>query len=89
MKTVFWQNIPHSSKIGEVQEDRHLRLLHNVLYDPNTYISTAERNSYILYDAQGTEALLFRPKSIISRIGMRLFSAMLNIFPKGEEYEED
>lgn len=80
----FWTEIPHSSKIGELQEGRHNRLLHEVLYDPNTCISVYDRNSYILYDAQGTEALIYRPKGLIARIGIKLYSAVLGLFPREE-----
>ena len=55
------------------------------MYDPNTYISVYDRNSYILYDSQGVEALLYRPKSLITRIGTKLYYAVIKLFPIGED----
>lgn len=85
MKTNFWQEIPHSAKWCELQEGRHNRLLKNVLNDPNTFISEYERNCYILYDSQGAEALLYRPHSIVGRIGSRLYLAVVSLLHKEEE----
>jgi hypothetical protein len=58
-----------------------------VLYDPNTYIAENERNCYILYDADGNEALIFRPKRLVTRVGMRLFKAVLDLFPVSDDVE--
>jgi len=85
MKTDFWQNIPHSAKYSELREGRHNRLLNEVLYDPNTLISEYDRNSFILYDGRGVEALLYRPHSIIGRIGSRLYLAVVNLIAKDED----
>ncbi len=81
MKTKFWTEIPHSAKYSEINEYKHKRLLADVLYDPNTFISVYDRNSYILYDNNGIEALLFRPKSLITRIGAKLYYAVVRLFP--------
>lgn len=85
MKTTFWENIPHSAKWSELREDRHKRLLCSVLHDPNTYISPYDRNCYLLYDATGEEALVYRPKSIIGRVGMLLYDAICQLFPVSDD----
>lgn len=80
----FW-DIPASAKWSELDENRHKRLLKEALNDKMTGITTYERDQYILYDKQGIEALVYRPKTVLTKISMRLYHAVLLLFPKGDE----
>lgn len=79
----FWPP-PQDAKWSELEEKRHNHLLNAVLHDERTQISEYSRYEFILSDREGSEALLFRPRSMIIRIGMRLFGAVLDLFPISE-----
>lgn len=76
----FW-DFPAHAKYGEILEGRHHRLLEGALKSPQTRLTEFQRNEFILYDDEGTEALLFRPQSLVARVGMRLYRAVLDLFP--------
>lgn len=75
----FWQ-FRASDKWGELKEGQHNRLLRGALSDPNTEVTEFARFEFILSDKDGTEALLFRPRSAVSRVGLRLYRAVLDQF---------
>lgn len=79
----FW-DFPASAKYGEIIEGRHNRLLHGALNDHDTSITEFRRNEFIVYDKEGSEALLFRPRSIITRVGMRLYHAVVELIPNNQ-----
>lgn len=80
----FW-DFPASAKYGELREGRHNTLLEGALKSPQTRLTEFQRYEFILYDNEGTEALLFRPRSIVARIGLRLYRAVLDLFPADKE----
>lgn len=84
MRQGFW-DFPASAKYGEIIEGRHNRLLQGALNDHSTCISEFRRNEFIVYDKEGSEALLFRPKSIVTRIGLRLYRAVVELIPNTHE----
>lgn len=79
----FW-NFKASDKWSELEEGRHNRLLRGALHDPDTEVTEYDRFQFILFDKTGTEALLFRPRSIVTRVGMRLFNAVLRLIPNSQ-----
>jgi len=75
----FWPP-PQDAKWSELEENRHNHLISGALHDTDTQVTEYERYQFILYDKNGTEALLFRPRSSIIKIGMRLFESVLKHF---------
>jgi len=74
----FW-DFPAYCKYAELQEGRHNYLLSEALHDSDTGVTEYQRNEFILYDKEGTEALLYRPKSVVGRVGMRLYRAVVDL----------
>lgn len=76
-KTTFW-DLPAWAKWDELHENSDDYLLGPALKDSLTEIEKSNQD-YILYSEKG-EALLFRPKKLIPRLGMELYFRMMQVF---------
>lgn len=77
MKQGFWLSIPHSSKMDELLEKKHIHLLENSLKDSQTFVYRSGRDEYFI--SGEIEALLFRPKSFVWKMALELYASMCGV----------
>lgn len=76
MSNSFW-DFPAWCKYDELIEHRHMHLITGALSSAETGIERVDMDEYILFGP--TEALLFRPKNVVSRLALGLYCAMLSL----------
>lgn len=82
----FW-NFRASDKWDEIDIVRHPKLWSGALSDPDTGAYALKRGEYVLYGPE--EALLFRPKRAVFRVGMELYLALLSLIKEQPAYTSD